>query len=163
MYYTCPEVVTYNHRPARLYEMSRTPYQGVSLYPAEDAVIRILAMESPLATRQPQFPMPCEGPYATIQIYKFLHNKFCPWASIQHQNTGGGIWWQERTQIFCSEWVAKKSSTLSTFLDVETEIHKNSPALEQPDLISGLTLLWARDWTKDLLMSSHLNFHIVLW
>lgn len=53
IYYTCAEVVMYNHSADRLYEMSRTAYQGVSLYPAEDAAVRTLAMESPLATRQP--------------------------------------------------------------------------------------------------------------
>lgn len=59
IYYTCAEVVMYNHSADRLYEMSRTAYQGVSLYPAEDAAVSTLAMESPLATRQPQSPMPC--------------------------------------------------------------------------------------------------------
>jgi len=43
-------VVTYNHRLARLYEMSKTANQGQSLNPAEDAAVRTLATETPLAT-----------------------------------------------------------------------------------------------------------------
>lgn len=53
-YYTCAEVITYDHRPARLYELSRTAYQGVSFYPAEYAAVRTLAVETPFAARQPK-------------------------------------------------------------------------------------------------------------
>jgi len=47
--------------------MSKTANQGQSLNPAEDAAVRTLATETPLATWQPQSPMPYASPYDTVK------------------------------------------------------------------------------------------------